>query len=223
MLNRNIPLYEGALPYLYACFSPEDEMLVLPILGRMYNEGFRLWSASLNDKASDFVAVRHVSTSSCVVMFMSHNMLDRINAGIPEVLAACRSSLLRAVVLLDDARPDSRLFALTSPEQLEYQRSNDSSFWLYAYSADYLERCRGPWPEVKIEMREPTFEDVQEDVIAAEYISLEKIITRGGSKPEKVTAPARVAPRAISAMPLGQVLCRWERAAVITGVRKVLP
>ncbi len=166
-------------------------MLVLPILGRMYNEGFRLWSASLAERTSDFVSVRHVSTSSCVVMFMSHNMLERINSGVPEVLAACRSSLLRAVVLLDDARPDNRMFALTSPEQLEYQRSNDSSFWLYAYSADYLERCRGPWPEVKLELREPTFDDVQEEVIAAEYINLEKIITRSGTRPETVSAPTR--------------------------------
>jgi len=183
MLNRNIPVYEGNLPYLYACYSPEDEMLVLPVLARMYNEGFRVWSACLCDKVSDFVAVRHVSTSSCVMMFMSHNMIERINSGVPEVLAACRSSLLRTVVLLDDVRPDSRFFALTTPEYMEYQRSNDSSFWLYAYSADYLERCRGPWPQVKISMREPAYEDVQEEAIAAEYISLDNIINRG-SEPE---------------------------------------
>jgi|GEM_PF-1901478 len=190
MLNRNIPVYEGNLPYLYACYSPEDEMLVLPILARMYNEGFRVWSASLCDKVSDFVAVRHVSTSSCVIMFMSHNMVERINSGAPEVLAACRSALLRTVVLLDDARPDNRMFPLTVPEYLEYQRSNDSSFWLYAYSADYLERCRGPWPEVKISMREPVYEDVQQEAIAAEYISLENIITHGTSEPVQPAQPA---------------------------------
>ena len=38
MLNRNIPVYEGNQPYIYACYSPEDEMLVLPVLTRMYNE-----------------------------------------------------------------------------------------------------------------------------------------------------------------------------------------
>ncbi len=184
MLNRNIPVYEGNLPYMYACYSPEDEMLVLPILTRMYNEGFRFWSACLVDKLSDFIAVRHVSTSACVVMFMSHNMIERINAGIPEVLAACRSSLLRAVVLLDDARPDNRIFPLTVPERMEYQRSNDAAFWLNAYSADYLERCRGPWPEIKLSMQEPTYEDVQAEAIVAEYISLENIISRGSSKPE---------------------------------------
>lgn len=186
MLNRNIPIYEGNLPYLYACYSPEDEMLVLPILTRMYNEGFRFWSASLVEKVSDFVAVRHVSTSACVVMFMSHSMMERINAGIPEVLAACRSSLLRSVVLLDDANPDNRIFALTSPERVEYRRSNDAGFWLYAYSVDYLERCRGPWPEVKLDIHEPAYEDVQEEAIAAEYISLENIISRGGTEPEAV-------------------------------------
>jgi len=188
MLNRNIPIYEGNLPYIYACYSPEDEMLVLPILTRMYNEGFRFWSACLAEKLSDFIAVRHVSTSSCVVMFMSHSMLERIKAGIPEVLAACRSSLLRAVVLLDDVCPDNRMFPLTSPERLEYQRSNDSAFWLNAYSADYLERCRGPWPEIKLSLEEPSYEDVQEEAIAAEYISLENIISRGGTKPGKTAA-----------------------------------
>ena len=193
MLNRNIPIYEGSLPYLYACYSPEDERLVLPILTRMYNEGFRFWSASLAGKVSDFVSVRHVSTSACVIMFMSHSMLERINGGVPEVLAACRSSLLRAVVLLDDVRPDNKKFALTSPEQVEYQRSNDAGFWLYAYSADYLERCRGPWPEVKLAVHEPTYEDVQEEAIAAEYISLENIISRGSSKPEE-TRPAEQFP-----------------------------
>jgi len=172
---------------MYACYSPEDEMLVLPILGRMYNEGFRLWSASLAEKASDFVSVRHVAASSCVVMFMSHNMLERINSGVPEVLAACRSSLLRAVILLDDAAPDNRMFALSAPERVEYNCTNDSAFWLFAYSADYMERCRGPWPEKKLELREPTYDDVHQEAIAAEYISLEKIITRGGTSPDQVT------------------------------------
>ncbi|MBE6759870.1 MAG: hypothetical protein E7554_07255 [Ruminococcaceae bacterium] len=188
MLNRNIPVYEGNQPYIYACYSPEDEMLVLPVLTRMYNEGFRFWSANLVEKLSDFIAVRHVSTSACVVIFMSHNMIERINSGVPEVLAACRSSLLRAVVLLDDVRPDNRIFALTSPERMEYQRSNDAGFWLNVYSADYLERCRGPWPEVKLSLQEPTYEDVRQDAIAAEYISLENIITRGGAKPEEIAA-----------------------------------
>lgn len=186
MLNRNIPLYEGALPYLYACYSPEDEMLVLPVLARMYNEGFRIWSANLVDRVTDFIAVKHVAASSCVVMFMSHNMLERINSGVPEALAACRSSLLRTVVLLDDASPDNRLFALSAPERVEYYPGNDSVFWLFAYSADYLERCRGPWPEKRLEIREPTFDDVQQEIIAEEYISLEKIIVRGGARPEQI-------------------------------------
>lgn len=191
MLNRNIPIYEGNLPYLYVCYSPEDETLVLPVLGRMYNEGFRLWSACLAGKVSDFISVRHVSTSACVMIFMSHNMRERINSGVPEVIAACRSSLLRTVVLLDDARPENSMFALTSPDSVEYQRSNDAPFWLYAYSADYLERCRGPWPETKVVMREPTYEEVSQESVASEYINLEKIINRGGSKMSKAQPQER--------------------------------
>ncbi len=214
MLDRNIPVYEGNLPYLYACYSPEDEMLVLPVLARMYNEGFRLWSACLREKVSDFVSVRHVTTASCVVMFMSRNMMERINSGVPEVLAACRSSLLRTVVLLDDICPDSRSFALTAPEYVEYQRSNDSAFWLHVYSADFLERCRGPWPEKKVSMREPTYEDVQEEAIAAEYISLDNIINRGSGAEEKPAVQQRYPnnrgyiqpqPDTLTYQPLGKV------------------
>ena len=41
--------------------------------------------------------------------------------------------------------------------------------------------------------------------------------------PAHITAFAAAAPLAISTMPLGQQLSRWDKAAIITGVEKVCP
>lgn len=188
MPDIKIPLYEGALPYLYVCFSPEDEDLVLPVLARMYNEGFRLWSASAAQSTTDFSSVRHVNAAAGVVMFMSHNLVERLNSGVPEVLASARSALLRTVVLLDDASPDNRAFALASPERVEYRPGNDAAFWLYVGGADYLERCRGPWPTQKVLTRQPVFEDVREEAIEAEYVALEQLIEGASSEPTEKPA-----------------------------------
>lgn len=163
----------------------------MPIIGRMYNEGFRLWSAQMTNNPTDFISVRHINASSCVIMFMSKNMMGKINSGAAEPIAAARSAILRTVVLLDDYKPDNRLFALASPERINYSISADASFWLYIYSADYLEKCRGPWPEKKIILRDPVFEDVREEAIAAEYSVLESIISSPKKSEKIISAPVK--------------------------------
>lgn len=186
MLNQVIPPYEGNQPFLYACYCAEDEALAFPILARMYNEGFRLFSALAcrSDRHSkkgdnDFRSIQRLNASSSVILFMSHNMLDRIRRSDPEVITAVKSASLRVVVQLDGSEPSGDIYALSVPDHIEYSHGNDAPFWLYIYSSDALEKCRGPWPEEskRLRMTESNFEDVSDEALSEEYFQLESIIS----------------------------------------------
>lgn len=194
MLNQVIPPYEGNQPFLYACYCAEDEALAFPILARMYNEGFRLFSALAcrSDRHSkkgdnDFRSVQRLNASSSVILFMSHNMLDRIRRSDPEVITAVKSASLRVVVQLDGSEPSGDIYALSVPDHIEYSHGNDAPFWLYIYSSDALEKCRGPWPEEskRLRLTESNFEDVSEEALSEEYFQLENILSG------KPTAPSQ--------------------------------
>ena len=195
MLNQVIPPYEGNQPFLYACYCAEDEALAFPILARMYNEGFRLFSALAcrSDRHSkkgdnDFRSVQRLNASSSVILFMSHNMLDRIRRSDPEVITAVKSASLRVVVQLDGSEPSGDIYALSVPDHIEYSHGNDAPFWLYIYSSDALEKCRGPWPEEskRLRMTESNFEDVSEEALSEEYFQLENILSgKSAAQPQK--------------------------------------
>lgn len=182
MLHQTIPLYEGNLPFFYACYTEDDETLAFPILARMYNEGFRVWCARAGGvSGSNFRSVQRLSSSACVVLFMSRSMLELIRRGEPEMLAVLKSPLLRIVVSLDECRFDNSLFARSVPDCISYNPGSDAAFWLYTYSSEQLERCRGPWPEKKLALREMTAEELAAQNMDEEYRSLENIIGSDGS------------------------------------------
>ncbi len=177
MYHQKIPSYEGAQPFIYALYCKEDEALVFPILARMYNEGFRVCCAPTTGISSDFHTQQRLAAASNVIMFISQQMSERLRIGDPEVVSAARSPLLRSVVLLGDVHVKNSAFAMSVPDHVEYRAENDSSFWLYVYSNDYFDPCRGPWPEKKLLLREPMYEDISEEVVSEEYQYLENIMS----------------------------------------------
>ena len=177
MLHQTIPLYEGNLPFFYACYSTEDDALAFPVLCRMYNEGFRLWCAMAGGaQNTGYRAMQRLNSASCVVLFMSRAMLELIRRGDPEVLAILKSSRLRMLIMLDDCEVDSSMFSLSAPERVRCSLGGDSAFWLHIYSSDHLERCRGPWPDKKLSLREETMDELVESAIDEEYRALENIM-----------------------------------------------
>lgn len=188
MLHQTIPPYEGSQPFLYACYCVQDEELALPILARMYNEGFRLFSALGCASSSDFRSIQRLNASASIMLFMSRNMLDCIRRSEPEVIAAVKSSCLRIIVQLDDSEPSSDIYAMSVPEKIAYSTGNDAPFWLYIYSNDALEKCRGPWPEKKLQTTESQYDDVPDEQLSEEYRRLESIMM---GDTLKNTAPVR--------------------------------
>lgn len=188
MLHQKMPPYEGSQPFLYACYCAEDEHLAFPIIARMYNEGFRIWCVNASGLSSDFRSMQRLGSASFVMMFMSRAMAEQLRYGNNECLAVAKSATLRTVVLLDDYSPSSASFASSTPDRVIYRTENDAPFWLYAYSADHFERCRGSWPSKKLLLREPRFSDVETDQLYDEYSRLESILGTV-SKPEPTVEP----------------------------------
>ena len=182
MLHQSLPLYEGNQPFIYACYCAEDDDIAFPVLARMYNEGFRIWCARAGGISTDFRTIQRMNASASIMLFVSHNMMEMLRSGDPEVVAAAKSPRLRIIVSIDGTDPDKDTWALAVPDKLQYSVGNDAAFWLYMYSSDQLEKCRGPWPEKKINIRELTYDDFREEAIQAEYQKLESIIRSDGSE-----------------------------------------
>lgn len=179
MYHQTIPAYEGNSPFIYACFCSEDEDLAYPVLARMYNEGFRVFPAQVGSAASDFRASQRLNASSHVILFMSAAMNELMRRESGKVAAVLRSSCLRTVILLDEVNPSNDIYALSAPDRVSYNPMNDSPFWLYIYNCEYFEKCRGSWPEKKLKIGAPEFEDVSETTLGEEYDLLSDIIRRG--------------------------------------------
>ncbi len=184
MYHQKIPSYDGAQPFIYAVYCKEDEALAYPVLARMYNEGFRVFCAPSTGVSSDYYKQQRIQSASGVIMFMSSHMAERLRSGDPDVLTAARNPLLRTVILLDSTDVSNNIFAMSVPDHQPYIRENDSAFWLYIYSNDYFDNCRGKWPEKQLLLRDPVYEDISEEVVSEEYRRLQNIMTgqKGGQR-----------------------------------------
>lgn len=138
--------------------------------------------------AADFRSMQRLGSASFVMMFMSRAMAEQLRYGNNECIAVAKSATLRTVVMLDDYVPSKSSFAAATPDRIVYRPENDAPFWLYAYSTDHFERCRGSWPSKKLLLREPRFSDVETDQLFDEYSRLETILGTV-SKPEPAPAP----------------------------------
>ena len=185
MHHQKIPSYTGAQPFIYAVYCKEDEALAFPVLARMYNEGFRICCAPATGIASDFYTMQRLSSAAGVIIFSSQQLAERMRTGDPDIIAAARSAVLRTVIRLDDTDISNSAFAMSVPDHESYRRENDSAFWLYMYSNDHFDCCRGPWPENKLLLRNPTYEDLNEEVVNEEYVYLESIMSGSGKKKEE--------------------------------------
>ena len=190
MLFQELPKYEGSQPFLYACYCAEDEVLVFPILARMYNEGFRQWASCRGKGKPDFRALQRLSAASSIIMFMSGTALSLIREGDPELISCAKSPCLRAVVHLDNAEPGD-IYALSAPERIPYKPGNEAPFWLSIYSLTPLERCRGPWPSEKLLLRDPEFDDISQETLREEYQTIRGLMNVGtpGRMTEKFELP----------------------------------
>lgn len=185
MYHQKIPSYTGAQPFIYAVYCKEDEALAFPVLARMYNEGFRVCCAPATGIASDFYTMQRLSSAAGVIIFSSQQLAERMRTGDPDIIAAARSSVLRTVIRLDDTDISNSAFAMSVPDHESYRRENDSAFWLYIYSNDHFDCCRGPWPENKLLLRKPNYEDLNEEVVNEEYLYLESIMSGSAKDKEK--------------------------------------
>ncbi len=177
MHHQKLPSYDGTQPFIYAAYCKEDENMVYPVLARMYNEGFRVCCAPSTGISSDYYTQQRMASAVGIIIFMSRIMAERLRLGDPEALAAARSPLLRTVVLLDDTDVSDSVFAMSVPDHQQYLPQNDSAFWLYIYSNDHFDACRGKWPRRQLLLRDAAYEDVNAEVVSEEYRRLESIMS----------------------------------------------
>lgn len=77
-MNTRLKPYEGKEPYAFVSYSHKDSEIVLSILGRLQNEGLRIWYDEGIECGTEWPAyiAEHIIGCKCILAFISENSKD---------------------------------------------------------------------------------------------------------------------------------------------------
>lgn len=174
---ENIPSYEGNQPFIYAFFSLHDQSFAMPILARLYNEGFRIWCSGMSEDSTEFRAAQRMGSCSVMLLFLTEHLIECVSAGEFEAVGALKASKMRIYIRGDEAQIPFAWDKSESRKVFDFSISDEASFWLQIYNNEQLERCRGPWPDKAMQTGALTLDSLDEREVNDACAELEQLIS----------------------------------------------
>ena len=142
----NLIPYKGNDSYIFISYAHRDSALVLPIIERMYADGFRVWYDEGIDPGTEwdeFIA-EHIDRCGYFIAFMSENYLASSNCK-DELNYARDLEKNRLIVYLGDvALPKGMAMRINRLQSIFYHRYADKEkFYEVLYSANGIAEHRG--------------------------------------------------------------------------------
>ncbi|MDR1002023.1 MAG: hypothetical protein LBL82_01960 [Oscillospiraceae bacterium] len=188
MKFKPIPSYEGLNSFSYVYYCNEDENIVVPILTRLYNEGFKFCHSHLpNGSADQLYITKRMAVCSMIVVFLSESFHADVRSSGKEALSILKSNCFKIFVRLDRSSLKKEWGQSKTSKIINYVRSNEAAFWLKLYDDDILEKCRGAWPDKPIVHEQEQEDDSSADSfdssdVHSEYSSLLSIMRAEGEQ-----------------------------------------
>ena len=143
---QHLTAYCGEDPYIFVSYAHSDSDIVLPIVEKLQNEGFRIWFDNGIEAGTEWpeTIAEHIEKCRCVLAFItpaaadSHNCRREINFAVEE-----KKDLL--AVHLEDFKTSAGMRMQLNTLQSIYRSRflDDSSFLGELMKARMLEDCRG--------------------------------------------------------------------------------
>lgn len=121
--------YEGEMPYIFVSYAHKDSSKVLPIIKQLQDKNYRIWYDSGIEVGSEWpeYIASHLSSSKCVLVFMSKNSSDSINCRQEITFAINKSKKLIVIYLEDFNLPSGLEMQLCTIQSLFYYQITDSN------------------------------------------------------------------------------------------------
>lgn len=143
-MSRIIP-YEGNEPYIFISYSHKDDERVMKIVGRLCNDGYRVWYDEGIEAGTDWIKniTEHILNSECMISFVTDNYISSENC-LDEIEHAKNRKISSIVMYLDDIEiPDwfemrySRTQAVVA-----WKYDNEDEMFKRLYTAKSLKPCK---------------------------------------------------------------------------------
>lgn len=128
-LDQKPSAYEGEMPYIFVSYAHKDSPKVLPIIKQLQDANYRIWYDSGIEVGSEWpeYIASHLSSSRCVLVFMSKNSSDSINCRQEITFAINKSKKLIVVYLEDFILPSGLEMQLCTIQSLFYYQITDGN------------------------------------------------------------------------------------------------
>lgn len=148
--------YEGDKPYIFISYSHKNEDEVLPVIGRMQNEGYRLWYDSGIEAGADWpeVIADHLAESSVFLAFLSTDAVGSHNCRKEFNFAMMENKPSLTVILEPIQLAPVMKMQLSSIQAIyRHECGDDQEFYSKLLSAPVLETCKEETVIVKAKKR----------------------------------------------------------------------
>lgn len=144
--KKQLEVYEGELPYIFVSYSHKENEVVLPIIEKLQNCGFRVWFDQGIEVGSEWPQYigEHVAKCDSMLVCMSPNAEESHNCRSEINMAAARKKNIIVLYLEDFTINDYGLELLLSIRQAIYKsRHNTLDSLVKALTvAKLLQKCR---------------------------------------------------------------------------------
>ena len=152
-------VYEGSKPYLFVSYSHRDAEIVLPIMKRLNENGFRLWYDAGIEAATEWPKniEDHLKGCSCVLAFLSSNSVASKYCRREINFAVSKDLSLLCIYLEDVELTDGLEIQLGIFQAMFYQRAASlDAFVNSLIKAEVLCSCGGDAVSVPEKINKPT-------------------------------------------------------------------
>lgn len=137
--------YGGTQPYIFVSYAHKDSAIVLPILRRMQDQGFRIWYDEGIEPGTEWpeYIAEHLANSDVVLAMISENSIASANCRRELTFAMSRNKRFLAL-MLEPAKMSAGMEMQLSVHQsiLRYQFRSEEQFMEKVCQAEMLQTCR---------------------------------------------------------------------------------
>lgn len=143
-MERKIMTYEGNAPYIFVSYAHKDSDRVMPILGRLAEDGYRIWYDDGIEPGSQWSEniAEHLSRAEVVLAFGSKNYVDSKNCR-QEIEFSISEEKNLLVIWLEKTELTAGLkMRLSTIQGINLYHMDEDSFFRKLYMTKNILQCR---------------------------------------------------------------------------------
>lgn len=145
MNTGKLTAYKGHDPYIFISYAHADSKRVMPIIGRLQEDGYRVWydeGIEVGTKWAEYIA-QYLQKSCCMIAFITKNYLSSENC-IDEIEYSKNEKIPSLLIYLEDLQQPEWMKLRHGRTQAIFcsQYKTDSTLFARVYETEIIKPCR---------------------------------------------------------------------------------